>query len=72
MLAGENATIRERNLFLEKELKFNHENFDKYIAKSQAEIHSLTGQLASHRTYTESVLKNNADLLARVNTIPNI
>jgi uncharacterized coiled-coil protein SlyX len=24
-----------------------------------------------HRTYTESVLKNNADLLARVNTIPN-
>lgn len=67
---AERDAVGERNIALQRELQNSRDNFDRYIKKSSAEVHSLNSQLDSLKTYTDSVLKNNNDLVARVNTIP--
>ena len=70
MAVAERDALGERTIALQRELQNTRDNYDRYIKKSSGEIHSLNTQLDSHKTYTESVLKNNNELVSKVNTLP--
>ena len=71
ILFAEREEIGKKKDAVDKQLVFTRENYEGYIVRSEAEINSLKNQLNSNKIYLDSVLKNNTDLVNKVNTIPN-